>query len=243
MWRCLIVEDDLDNARYIADGLREFGHVAVTCHDGPTALARATGESWDLIVLDRMLPNNVDGLAILAHLRALGKATPVLVLSALSALDERVRGLKAGGDDYLGKPFAFSELAARAEALVRRSRSGPPIQVLVFGDLSLDLASRRAERAGRAIALQPREFRLLAYLMAHAGQLVTRTMLLEAVWDLRFDPGTNVIDVQISRLRGKLDAVGTRTRIQTVRGAGYRMADGEEEEQQQPAGPAPAGAP
>jgi len=228
MWRCLIVEDDLDNARYIADGFRAMGHVAVTCHDGASALARVAGEPWDLVVLDRMLPNEVDGLSILAHLRALGKRTPVLVLSALSALDERVRGLKAGGDDYLAKPFAFSELAARAEALVRRSRSGPDIRVLQLGDLRLDLATRRAERAGRAIPLQAREFRLLAYLMAHAGQVVTRAMLLEAVWDYQFDPGTNVIDVQVSRLRGKLDAVGARALIHTVRGVGYRIAEADE---------------
>jgi two-component system, OmpR family, response regulator len=235
IWRCLIVEDDLDNARYIAEGLRALGHVTVTCHDGSSALERATTEAWDLIVLDRMLPHQVDGLSILSHLRALGKKTPVLVLSALSALDERVRGLKAGGDDYLAKPFAFSELAARAEALVRRSRVGPEVRVLELGDLRLDLVSRKAERGGRGIALQAREFRLLAYLMANAGQVVTRAMLLQAVWDYQFDPQTNVIDVQVSRLRGKLDAGGGRPLIHTVRGVGYRMAiDGEEEDQAAP---------
>lgn len=230
IWRCLVVEDDHENARYIADGFREMGHVAVVCHDGSTALARAAGEAWDLIILDRMLPNEVDGLAILSHLRALGKTTPVLVLSALSALDERVRGLKAGGDDYLAKPFAFSELAARAEALVRRSRSAPEIRLLELGELRLDLAARRAERTGVVIPLQAREFRLLAYLMAHAGQVVTRAMLLEAVWDYHFDPGTNVIDVQVSRLRGKLQAAGARARITTVRGVGYRIDDGDDGE-------------
>ncbi|MBL0423369.1 response regulator transcription factor [Ramlibacter sp. AW1] len=224
MWRCLVVEDDAHNARFIADGLRELGHVVIVCHDGATALARLTGEAWDLVVLDRMLPNGVDGLSLLAALRGLGKKTPVLVLSALSALDERVRGLKAGGDDYLTKPFAFSELAARAEALVRRSRAGPEIRVLELGDLKLNLASRRAERGGRPIALQPREFRLLAFLMAHPGQVVTRAMLLESVWDYHFDPQTNVIDVQVSRLRSKLEAAGGRPLIHTVRGVGYRMS-------------------
>ncbi len=224
IWHCLIVEDDADNARYIAEGFRSLGHVAVISRDGADAFARATGETWDLVILDRMLPNDVDGLSILTTMRALGKKTPVLVLSALSALDERVRGLKAGGDDYLAKPFAFSELAARAEALVRRSRSGPEIRTLQLADLTLDLARRHVERAGRPIALQPREFRLLAYLMMHPGQVVTRTMLLEAVWDYQFDPQTNVIDVQVSRLRGKLDAGGAPTLIHTVRGVGYTLA-------------------
>lgn len=235
LWRCLIVEDDADNARYIAEGFRALGHVAVISRDGTDALARATSEAWDLVILDRMLPNEVDGLSILATLRALGKKTPVLVLSALSALDERVRGLKAGGDDYLAKPFAFSELAARAEALVRRSRTGPEIRTLEVADLSIDLASRQVRRAGRPIALQPREFRLLAYLMMHPGQVVTRTMLLEAVWDYQFDPQTNVIDVQVSRLRGKLDAGGAPTLIQTVRGAGYRLAPPEPDPEAAPA--------
>jgi two-component system, OmpR family, response regulator len=224
MWRCLVVEDDADNARYIANGFRALGHVVVICRDGTEALGRATTEQWDLIILDRMLPNDVDGLSILSTLRGLGKKTPVLVLSALSALDERVRGLKAGGDDYLTKPFAFSELAARAEALVRRSRPGPPIRTLQVADLKLDLASRHVERGGRPVALQPREFRLLAYLMSHPGQVLTRTMLLEAVWDYQFDPQTNVIDVQVSRLRGKLDAGGAPPLIHTVRGIGYRIA-------------------
>jgi two-component system OmpR family response regulator len=238
MWRCLVIEDDLHNARYIAEGLRAMGHVAVTCSDGSSALARATGESWDLIILDRMLPNDVDGLSILATLRGLGKRTPVLVLSALSALDERVRGLKAGGDDYLTKPFAFSELAARAEALVRRSRPEREIRILELADVKLDLTARQVERGGRAIALQPREFRLLAYFMSHPGQVLTRTMLLEAVWNYQFDPQTNVIDVQVSRLRGKLDAGGARPLIQTVRGVGYRMsADGADDGAQPAAGP------
>ncbi len=223
-WRCLLVEDDASNARYIADGLRAMGHTVAISRDGAEALARATGEAWDLVILDRMLPNGIDGLAILSTLRGLGLRTPVLVLSALSALDERVRGLKAGGDDYLAKPFAFSELAARAEALVRRTRAGPEQRVLQVADLRLDLGARKAERGGRPLALQPREFRLLTCLMLNAGQVMTRTMLLEAVWDYQFDPQTNVIDVQISRLRTKLDGAGGPPLIHTERGVGYRLA-------------------
>jgi two-component system OmpR family response regulator len=224
VWRCLIVEDDLRNARYIAEGLREMGHFATICHEGAAALARATEEAWDLIILDRMLPHGVDGLSILSTMRALGKNTPVLVLSALSALDERVRGLKAGGDDYLTKPFAFSELAARAEALVRRTRPGPGVRVLELADVKLDLVTRLVQRAGCNIALQPRECRLLAYFMSHPGQVLTRTMLLEAVWDYQFNPHTNVIDVQVSRLRSKLDAGQATPLIRTVRGIGYCMS-------------------
>lgn len=224
MWRCLVIEDDADNARYIADGFRELGHSPVVCRDGLEGLMRATSESWDIIILDRMLPNDVDGLSILASLRGLGRKTPVLVLSALSALDERVRGLKAGGDDYLTKPFAFSELAARAEALVRRAHAGPEVRQLQIADLRVNLLTRNVERAGKAIALQPREFRLLAYLMTHHGQVLTRTMLLEAVWDYNFDPQTNVIDVQINRLRKKIDHGFEPALIHTIRGAGYRLS-------------------
>lgn len=221
MWRCLIIEDDHENARYIANGFAELGHKAVVCHDGVDGLRRATEEHWDVIILDRMLPNDVDGLSILATLRALGKKTPVLVLSALVALDERVKGLKAGGDDYLTKPFAFSELTARAEALVRRSRATPTTRDLKVGDLTLDLLTRQVTRAGKSIVLQPREFRLLAFFMTHADQLVTRTMLLESVWEYNFDPQTNVIDVQVSRLRNKIDAGFDCPLIHTVRGSGY----------------------
>jgi len=225
MWRCLIIEDDVDNARYIAEGLRTLGHAVAVCHDGATGLTRVTSEPWDLVILDRMLPNDIDGLAILSTLRSLGKSTPVLVLSALSALDERVRGLKAGGDDYLAKPFAFAELAARAEALVRRSRPGPQARVMTFADVRLDLATRQAERCGRPLDLQPREFRLLAYLMTYSRQTLTRTMLLDAVWNYQFDPQTNVVDVQVSRLRKKLDAAGGKPLLHTVRGIGYRLAE------------------
>jgi two-component system OmpR family response regulator len=225
MQRCLIIEDDPVNARYIADGLRELGYTVSIAADGVQGLSRVMAERWDVVVLDRMLPDDVDGLSIVSTLRGLGKDTPILVLSALAAIDERVKGLRAGCDDYLTKPFAFSELAARIAALVRRARSGEPLQEMALADLRLNLLSRSAERAGLALALQPREFRLLAYLMSNAGEVVTRTMLLEAVWDYRFDPHTNVIDVHISRLRNKVDRGHLVPLIHTVRGVGYVLAD------------------
>ncbi|MEY4139786.1 MAG: hypothetical protein RLZZ371_1968 [Pseudomonadota bacterium] len=186
-------------------------------------LQQATRMNWDIVILDRMLPDDMDGLSILTAMRELGIKTPVLVLSALSALDQRVRGLKAGGDDYLTKPFAIDELAARAEALIRRSSSAPPSRQLEIADLRLDLASRRVERSGKVIALQPREFRLLAFFMMNPDQVLTRTMLLEAVWDYRFDPQTNVIDVHVSRLRSKIELDGAPPLIYTERGVGYKM--------------------
>ncbi len=222
-WRCLIIEDDEENANYIARELKDLGYQTKIARDGRAGMELATTASWEVIILDRMLPNEVDGLSILTALRGMGNKTPVLVLSALSALDQRVRGLKAGGDDYLTKPFAISELAARAEALIRRSSSVAESRKLEIADLSLDLASRRVERAGRLITLQPREFRLLAYFMMNPDRVLTRTMLLESVWDYRFDPQTNVIDVHVSRLRGKLEAAGERPLIHTERGTGYRM--------------------
>jgi two-component system OmpR family response regulator len=224
MWRCLIIEDDSDNARYIATGLKEEGHFTTICSDGANGLQRATGEQWDVIILDRMLPNDIDGLSILATLRALGKTTPVLVLSALTALDERVRGLKAGGDDYLTKPFAFPELSARVESLVRRSSANYDIRQLQLADLTLDLISRRVIRADKPIALQPGEFKLLAYMMMNPDRVLTRTMLLASVWDYHFDPQTNVIDLQISRLRQKIDGPYQVPLIHTVRGTGYRIS-------------------
>ncbi|GAA4339563.1 response regulator transcription factor [Pigmentiphaga soli] len=222
--RCLVIEDEVDTSRYICNGLKEAGHVVTACRDGADGLARAVNESWDVIVLDRMLPNDVDGLSILSTLRGLGKMTPVIILSALSGLDERVRGLRGGCDDYLAKPFAFSELAARLDALVRRSRSREDIRELHLADLKVDLARRTVERDGKAIPLQPREFRLLVYLLLNQEQVVTRTMLLEAVWDYRFDPQTNVIDVQISRLRNKIDNGFSPPLIHTVRGVGYMIS-------------------
>ena len=225
MWRCLIIEDDPVNARYLAEGLRELGHVPVVCENGPEGLTRALEDNYDILILDRLLPNDVDGLSILKTLRGLGKMTPVLVLSALTGLDERVRGLKAGGDDYLTKPFAFPELLARMEALIRRSASGPDVNILQVADLRVDLVARKVERGGRHIPLQPREFQLLAYLRKNTDQIVTRTMMLAAVWNYHFDPQTNVIDVQISRLRQKVDGGFTRSLIHTIRGSGYMLSE------------------
>ena len=222
--RYLIVEDDPLNAGFMADGLRQQGAQVSICHDGVQGLALAVGQEWDVIVLDRMLPNDFDGLKIVQALRAMGKHTPVLVLSALSSTDERVRGLKAGGDDYLSKPFAFSELMARMEALMRRSQTAEKPREMQVEDLRINLMTRSAERAGQALLLQPREFRLLAYLMLHVNQIVTRTMLLESVWDYHFDPQTNVIDVHISRLRAKVDKGHAPPLIHTVRGVGYSLS-------------------
>jgi two-component system OmpR family response regulator len=227
MRRCLIIEDDADNAQYVGDGLRELGWLVTVSRDAPDAVGRASDEAWDLIILDRMLPSEIDGLSILKTLRSIGRKTPVLVLSALSTTDERVRGLKTGCDDYLTKPFAFSELAARIEALMRRTQPDEGPREMRVADMKVDLISRSVERAGRMIPLQPREFRLLAYLLLHQGRTVTRTMLLEAVWDYRFDPQTNVIDVHISRLRSKIDKDASIPLIHTVRGVGYTLsADG-----------------
>jgi two-component system OmpR family response regulator len=196
------------------------------CGNALDGLQRAIEAGWSVIILDRMLPNQVDGLSILSTLRSLGKTTPVLVLSALSAVDERVRGLKAGGDDYLTKPFAFSELIARAESLIRRSQADQTTSSLIeLADLSIDLTRRRASRSGVDLQLQPREFRLLTHLALNKHHVVTRTMLLEAVWDYRFDPQSNMIDVQVSRLRRKLDADYTVKLLHTVRGSGYVLSD------------------
>jgi len=219
--RCLIIEDEEDTARFICTGLKEAGFSVTWCGEGVEGLHLATGEQWDMIILDRMLPGNIDGLSIVKTLRELGKTTPVLILSALASLDERVRGLRGGGDDYLTKPFAFSELLARTEALTRRSKLLEDVGELRIADLKLDLRMRRAERGGKPISLQPREFRLLEYLARHQGQIVTRTMLLESVWDFHFDPQTNVIDVQISRLRSKIDKGFSPPLLHTVRGTGY----------------------
>jgi len=225
VWRCLIIEDDAVNARYIAQGLRELGHVPAVCHNSADGLVRALQDHYDILILDRLLPNEVDGLSILQTLRELGRTTPVLVLSALTGLDERVRGLKAGGDDYLTKPFAFPELLARMEALIRRAAFNPDENVLQLADLRLDLVARKAERGGKPIALQPREFQLLAYLVKNANQIVTRTMMLAAVWNYHFDPQTNVIDKQISRLRQKVDGGFACPLIHTVRGSGYMLSE------------------
>ncbi len=228
MVRILCVEDDVTTADYIAKGLGEAGFSVEVSHDGRDGLFQASDGSYDCIVLDRMLPG-MDGLAVLSALRAAGVTTPVVMLSALASLDERVRGLRAGSDDYLTKPFAFAELLARIEAVRRRgtqtASADTPVTKLLCEDLEMDLLSRRITRGGRKVDLQPREFRLLEFLLRHKEQVVTRTMLLEGVWDYHFDPGTNVIDVHVSRLRKKLDEGGAKPLLHTVRGAGYRLGD------------------
>lgn len=221
--RILLVEDDEDVGGFVAKGLREAGHVVTVATTGRDGLFLAASEPFDAIILDRMLPGGVDGLSLLQAFRAQGGRTPVLILSALAQVDERVRGLRAGGDDYIPKPFAFAELLARVEALGRRARNEGPVTSLEAGDLRMDLLSRAVSRAGRPIDLQPREFRLLEFLLRHAGQVVTRTMLLEGVWDYHFDPQTNVIDVHVSRLRQKIDKPFGTPLIHTVRNAGYML--------------------
>jgi two-component system OmpR family response regulator len=221
--RILLVEDDPTVAGFVAKGLREAGHVVEHADNGRDGLFLAASEAFDTIILDRMLPGGIDGLRLLETLRGQSNTTPVLVLSALSQVDDRVAGLKAGGDDYLTKPFAFSELMARVEALTRRGKTEGPQTKLLVGDLEMDLLSRSVRRAAQKIDLQPREFRLLEYLMRHAGQVVTRTMLLEGVWDYHFDPQTNVIDVHVSRLRQKIDKPFPTALIHTIRNAGYML--------------------
>jgi two-component system OmpR family response regulator len=221
--RILVVEDDKEVAGFVLKGLREAGHVVEHSDNGRDGLFMAATEAFDAIILDRMLPGGIDGLRLLETLRAQDNATPVMFLSALSQVDERVRGLKAGGDDYLTKPFAFAELLARVEALTRRGKTEGPQTKVVVADLEMELLSRTVKRAGQKIDLQPREFRLLEYLMRHAGQVVTRTMLLEGVWDYHFDPQTNVIDVHVSRLRQKIDKPFGTALIHTVRNAGYML--------------------
>lgn len=221
--RCLLIEDDTQTAALIRDSLLQKGHQVDVCRDGASGLTRVTDELWDLVVLDRMLPGGLDGLDILAAMRLREDRTPVLVLSALSSLDERIRGLQSGGDDYLTKPFAMDELMARIEALVRRAAQRHEPEQLTVGDLTLDLRMRRVFRAGRHIPLQPREYQLLEYLMRHQGEVVTRKMLLASVWGYHFDPETNVIDVQMSRLRNKIDKDGAPALIRTVRGAGFTI--------------------
>ena len=221
--RFLVIEEDNAVDEYIGKGLNELGYTVDMAADGKEGLFLATSESYDALIVDRMLPH-VDGLTVVQTLRASNKAVPVLFLSALGEVDDRIRGLEAGGDDYLTKPFAFSELKARLDALIRRSKSADsPVTELVVDDLIMDLLRRSVVRSDEAIDLQPREFRLLEYLMRHAGQVVTRTMLLEHVWDYHFDPQTNVIDVHISRLRAKIDKGFDKPLLQTVRGAGYRL--------------------
>ncbi len=223
--RILLVEDDTHTAAFIAKGLKEDGHSVDQADNGKEGLFLASTETYDAIVLDRMLPG-LDGLAVLRTLRGAGNRTPVLMLTALGDVDHRVEGLRAGAEDYLVKPFAYAELSARLDSLARRGAAGGELPTRIkVGELELDLLKRSARRAGKAIELQPREFRLLEYLMRQAGRVVTRTMLLEAVWDYHFDPQTNVIDVHVSRLRQKIDQGFDAPLLHTVRGAGYRLGE------------------
>jgi two-component system OmpR family response regulator len=223
--RLLVIEDDRDAADYIVRAFREVGHVADQAADGEEGLAMALDGDYDVLIVDRMLPKR-DGLSVIGELRGKGVQTPALILSALGQVDDRVKGLRAGGDDYLAKPYSFAELLARVEVLARRRAGRSEETVYRVGDLELDRLSHRVTRAGEEVALQPREFRLLEYLMKHSGQVVTRTMLLENVWDYHFDPQTNVIDVHISRLRAKIDKGFAQPLLHTVRGAGYMIRDG-----------------
>ncbi len=223
--RLLIVEDDADAADYLVKAFREVGHLAEIARDGEEGLTAALDNQYEVLIVDRMLPKR-DGLSVIAALRSKGVGTPALILSALGQVDDRVMGLRAGGDDYLPKPYSFSELLARVEVLARRRVGRNEETVYRVGDLELDRLSHSVTRNGQEIVLQPREFRLLEYLMKHAGQVVTRTMLLENVWDYHFDPQTNVIDVHISRLRAKIDKGFAKALLHTVRGAGYVIRDG-----------------
>jgi len=223
--RLLVVEDDREAAGYLRKAFREAGHVCEIANDGEDGLALALDEGFDVLIIDRMLPKR-DGLSLISEIRKRSVSTPVLILSALGQVDDRVTGLRAGGDDYLAKPYAFSELLARVEALARRVAPQAADTVYRVGELELDRLAHRVVRSGKEIVLQPREFRLLEYLMRHAGQVVTRTMLLENVWDYHFDPQTNVIDVHVSRLRSKIDKGYDKPLLHTVRGTGYMIRDG-----------------
>jgi len=223
--RLLLIEDDRDAADYLVKAFREVGHVADQANDGEEGLAMALEGDYDVLIVDRMLPKR-DGLSLIGALREKGIETPTLILSALAQVDDRVKGLRAGGDDYLPKPYSFSELLARTEVLSRRRGGRSEETVYRIADLELNRLSRVVIRGKTEIDLQPREFRLLEYLMKHAGQVVTRTMLLENVWDYHFDPQTNVIDVHISRLRSKIDKGFSQPLLHTVRGAGYMIRDG-----------------
>jgi two-component system OmpR family response regulator len=225
--RVLLIEDDSDAAQFIVRGLIDAGHQIEHAADGSGGLFKAAEHNYDVVIVDRMLPK-LDGLTIIQTLRASGNTTPILILSALHQVDERVKGLKAGGDDYLVKPFAFAELIARIEVLGRRQRPIAEQTMLQVADLVMNFRTRKVTRASKEIPLQNREFMLLEYLMRHAGQVVTRTMLLENVWDFHFDPQTNVIDVQVSRLRQKVDKGFEKSLIKTIRGAGYQLGEGRE---------------
>ena len=223
--KVLLVEDNERVSNFVRKGLSEAGHTIDHADNGRDGMFLAAGEPYDAIVMDRMLPGDIDGLGIIAALRKSGSRTPILILSALSDVDERIRGLQIGADDYLSKPFAVGELLARLEALARRAQVTSSETTLVVDDLTMDLLSRKVTRAGRVVVLQPREFKLLEYLMRHANQVVTRTMLLESVWDYHFDPQTNVVDVHISKLRQKIEIDSEPPLVRTVRSAGYMMCE------------------
>jgi two-component system OmpR family response regulator len=218
--RALIIEDDHTIADFVARGLRESGFAVDTAGDGEQGLEMALAQAYDVAIVDLMLPRR-DGLSVIDELRRKGRTTPVLILSARRSVDDRVRGLQAGGDDYLTKPFAFAELLARVQALVRRAARQPEPTTLAWGDLTLDLLSRQVTRAGRSIELRPREFALLEYLLRNAGKVVSKTMILSHIWDYNFDPQTNVVDVLVSRLRDKIDRPFETRVLHTVRGVGY----------------------
>jgi two-component system OmpR family response regulator len=224
--KLLLVEDNERVTRFVTKGLQEAGHAVDHADNGRDGMFLAASEPYDVIIMDRMLPGQIDGLGIIEALRRSGNRTPILILSALSDVDERIRGLRAGGDDYLTKPFAFGELLARLDALARRGQGmneRGSERTLEVDNLRMDLLSRKVQRGSRAITLQPREFKLLEYLMRHADQVVTRTMLLENVWEYHFDPQTNVIDVHVSKLRQKIDVAPERPLLRTVRNAGYMI--------------------
>jgi two-component system, OmpR family, response regulator len=220
--KILVIEDDKETAKYLVNGLQEHGHAVDHATTGRDGLFLAAGEPYDVMIIDRMLPG-LDGVGIVKTIRSAGVTTPVLLLTAMDGIDDRVDGLNAGADDYLVKPFAFSELVARLAALGRRLPGMPAVAMLRVADLELDLLARAVKRAGHIIDLQPREFRLLEFLMRHAGEVLTRTMLLESVWDFHFDPQTNVVDVHISRLRMKVDRGFEHPLIHTIRGSGYAI--------------------
>jgi two-component system OmpR family response regulator len=221
--KVLLVEDNERVANFVKKGLVEAGHTIDHADNGRDGMFLAASEPYDVVVMDRLLPGSVDGLGIIAALRKAGSKIPILILSALADVDERIRGLQSGGDDNLVKPYAYGELLARLDALVRRAQDNSAETTLVVDDLSVDLLSRKVTRGGKPVSLQPREFKLLEYLMRHADQVVTRTMLLENVWDYRFDPQTNVVDVHVSKLRHKIDAGFARPLLRTIRNAGYML--------------------
>ena len=223
--KLLLVEDNERVSRFVIKGLGEAGHTVDHADNGRDGMYHAVSATYDAIIMDRMLPGGIDGLAIVETLRKSGNRVPILILSALDGVDERIRGLKSGGDDYLIKPFAFGELLARLDALLRRSQEKRVETSLALGGLSIDLLTHKVMRDGKQLTLQPREFKLLEYLLRHANQIVTRTMLLENVWDYHFDPQTNVIDVHISKLRQKIDAGFPTQLLRTVRSAGYMLSD------------------